>query len=166
MSSIRFFWIGEESEIFVAASRESFRLALREYGAECNASINASKMDAARDRVLELYDRAALSARASDAAKGEPVAYTSPDRLARIKKHSSHVDTMWGEALTNEGENVALYDRPAASGQKLTDEQADAIRCGMALLNREGTRTQVEALSALLRASDSATASDKEGAAS
>ncbi|BDC37715.1 hypothetical protein [Paraburkholderia terrae] len=48
-------------------ARESFRLALSEYGAECNASINASKMDAARDRVFELYDRATFATSAEKA---------------------------------------------------------------------------------------------------
>jgi hypothetical protein len=127
MSSIRFFWIGEESEIFVAASRESFRLALREYGAECNASINASKMDAARDRVLELYDRAALSARASEAA-AEPVAYCLSDDVERLRSGGQR----WAKVFTGADgipdQMTALYTAPpAASGQKLSKAQITAV---------------------------------------
>ena len=51
--------------------------------------------------------------------RNEPVAYTSPDRLARIAKNSSHVDTMWGKALTNEGENVPLFLHPASEPKAL-----------------------------------------------
>jgi len=45
------------------------------------------------------------------------------------------------------------YVAHPASEQKaltLTDEQREAVRCGMALLNREGHRARVESLSALL----------------
>ncbi|MFP3647580.1 hypothetical protein [Paraburkholderia sp. SIMBA_054] len=227
MSSIRFFWIGEESEIFVAA-RESFRLALRGYGAECNASIDASKMDAARDRVLELYDRAALSARASEAVAGDPVARdwrvglfkSSSDprkqvrvladgveRIAEYEQHHSFIrwidaapaqpfayyrDCTYSSGTTmreynrvNEfgdgGEGFPLYTAPpAASGQKLTDAQVEALKHlvakGSSFPDHNGASGSVtrvdyqhlqeaaKVLSALLRASDSATASDKEGA--
>jgi hypothetical protein len=64
------------------------------------------------------WQQAATAPTMSEGAR-EPVAYTSPDRLAKIAKNPAHVDTLWGAALTSEGENVALYTHPAS--EPITD---------------------------------------------
>jgi len=86
---------------------------------------------ATRDELLtalrqldEVCDAAPSPKPAVDALTTGAVAYTSPDRLARIAKNASHVDTMWGSALTLEGENVPLFLHPAS------EPQSDALTTG------------------------------------
>jgi hypothetical protein len=57
--------------------------------------------------------------------KQEAVAWTSSERLEKIAKNPAHVDTMWGEALANDGtDNVPLYAAPLA--QSAEQDRIDA----------------------------------------
>ncbi|MGF6549352.1 Lar family restriction alleviation protein [Paraburkholderia youngii] len=81
------------------------------------------------DGERSITDAPARAASPQATVKGDkPVAFTSPDRLAKIAKNPAHVDTLWGKALTNEGENIALYTRAAVSQAGATANLMAALR--------------------------------------
>lgn len=66
-----------------------------------------------------LEQQAARIAALESAAKAEPVAWTSSDRLTKIQQDGDHVDTMWGRQLAEYGDdNVPLYAAPTAATDK------------------------------------------------
>jgi hypothetical protein len=95
------------------------------------------------DLLREGWEIASPSAPAVDALTTGAVAYTSPDRLAKIAKNPAHVDTMWGKELTKIGENVPLFLHPAPSPkapapsveQPLSDAKVEEV---MALVQQHG----------------------------
>lgn len=109
----------------VGEARQAFGLALREYAAECNTCQDASKMDAARDRVLELYDRAALT-------QSEPAQTAQSEDPLTCDFCGAATDDPWHTSGIIERHlhqcDACRSARPSLKERPMTDEARDAAR--------------------------------------
>ncbi|WP_186266908.1 VRR-NUC domain-containing protein [Burkholderia gladioli] len=100
-------------------------------GKECEAGPLVFFLD-----VLEALKIIEDEQAAAPAEAREVVAYTSPDRLQKIAQNPGHVDTMWGVALTNEGENIPLYTGPVSAPAEAR-EPVGSVRVNIVRLTHE-----------------------------
>jgi hypothetical protein len=100
------------------------KMDLTPFGATFDSDFTSNAWDGWQARAAAPVVPATDAAPAMHAGGGEPVAYTSLERLKKIAERPNHVDTMWAKAMCVEGEgDIPLYTTTPA-----TRTAADAVQ--------------------------------------